>query len=50
VSPLFALSSVEKIHEMPKLNEAEQAMLQKAIPELDASIKKGIEFAKNFKL
>jgi len=54
--PFFSLpvslgpNGVEKIHEMPKLNEAEQAMLQKAIPELDASIKKGIEFAKNFKL
>lgn len=49
-SPIeLGVNGVEKIHGLGKLDAFEQKKLEEAIPELEASIKKGVEFvAKNY--
>jgi malate/lactate dehydrogenase len=42
-------NGVEKVRGLGKLTSYEEGLLQKAIPELQGSIKKGVEFANNFK-
>lgn len=47
-SPItLGTEGLEEIHDLPELNEFEKQKYEEAIPELEASIKKGVEYVAN---